>query len=269
MKIGFIGSGKMAEALLGGFLAKKAATAKEVWVSDKSSERLNLLKGKYKVNAAKDNAEVVQKSETVFLCVKPQNMKEVLEELAGAFTARQLVVSIAAGISLEFLERKISKARIVRVMPNTPALVGEGMSAFCLGKKATAKDAKEVRELLEAVGKAIEVKEEKLLDIVTALSGSGPAFIAIALNGMAEKARQLGLSQSDARLLAEQTALGTARLLIEKKMKPTELVEMVASPGGTTFAGLGKLHDLGAEKAFAEAISAAAKRAEELRRENE
>ena len=269
MKIGFIGSGKMAEALLGGFLAKKVVSARAIWVSDKSRERLNLLKGKYKVNAAKSNREAVEKSEIVFLCVKPQNMREVLKELDGAFTAKHLVVSIAAGISLNFLERKISNARLVRVMPNTPALVGEGMSAFCLGKKAKAKDAKEVRGLLESVGKVLELKDEKLLDIVTALSGSGPAFIAIALNGMAEKARQLGLSQNDALLLAEQTALGTAKILMEKKLKPQELVEMVASPGGTTFAGLGKLHDLGAAKAFAEAISAAAKRAEELRGENE
>lgn len=263
MKIGFIGSGRMAEALMKGFLNADLVSPKDIYASDIDSKRLSVLKDKLKVNLALSNNGIFKDCSIVFLSVKPQQMNEVLQEIKDSATKRHLVISIAAGIKLKHLESKLKEARVVRVMPNTPLMAEEGMSAFCLGTNATKKDKETVEKLLSSAGKVIEIEEE-LMDAVTATSGSGPAFIAFVINSIARAGVKEGLAEKDAYLLATQTALGTAKLMLENDISANKLIEMVASKRGTTEAGLKVLEKNNVAKAIAEAVEAAAERSREL-----
>lgn len=261
-KIGFIGAGKMAEALIKALLEKKVVSSSSILASDVSSQRLNLLKKQTKIKTTKNNNEVVKKSDIVFLAVKPQNMQNVLAEIKKAVSKNQIIISIAAGIKLKTIENKLN-AKIVRVMPNTPCLVGEMAAGFAVGKSVTNSDKIVVDEILNSAGKAF-LLNEKQLDAVTALSGSGPAFFAYLLDTMAKAAVKQGLSKDVAYELAFQTCKGTGKLLQETGINPEELIKMVASPGGTTEAGLKVLNNSEIKKILEKTIAAAVKRSKEL-----
>jgi pyrroline-5-carboxylate reductase len=258
--IGFVGAGKMAEALIKAIL--KAKITKNIIASDVSAKRLSYIKKNLKIKATKSNKEVANKSDVVILAVKPQNMGSVLDELKDA-AKNKLIVSIAAGVKIKKIEDKLNKSRVIRVMPNTPCLVGEMAAGFAVGKNAKDKDIKLVANILNSAGKAFVVCES-MLDAVTGLSGSGPAFMAYILEGMIEAGAKQGLSKDVASELAMQTMRGTGKLLQETGLSPKELIDMVSSPGGTTVAGRSVLEKSDVKKVIGKTIEAAVKRSREL-----
>lgn len=261
LKIGFIGAGKMAEALIKAVINSKI-TNENIYASDKSKERLDYIEKETKINVFDDNKKVINNSDIVFLCVKPQNMDEVLDEIKNEVN-EQLIVSIAAGITLKKLESKLKNKRIIRVMPNTPCLIGEMAAGFSLGKNCNDNDAKLIEEILNSAGKAFLLKEE-LLDAVTGLSGSGPAFIAYLLEAMIEGGIKSGLNKDIATELALQTAKGTAKLLQETGMTTQELIKAVSSPEGTTIAGREILEKSDVKEILIKTIKRASERSKEL-----
>ncbi len=259
--IGFIGGGNMAEALIKGMTAKGM---KDIFVSEPREERRAELQKAYGIKVSASNAEVVSACEILLLAVKPQNMDTVLTEISPYVDETKTVVSIAAGITLSYLESKLRTKRLIRVMPNTPALVQEGMSVMSLCGCSYGPELNVVKSILMSIGKVLVLPED-LMNAVTALSGSGPAFIALFVEAMIAGGQKMGLSASDSAELAVQTVLGTARLL-DSGMPPERLRIMVTSPGGTTEAGL-KVFEEGALRAtVSEALLAARNRAEELGR---
>jgi pyrroline-5-carboxylate reductase len=260
--IGFIGAGKMAEAMMGAWLRVGLVGVGDLVASDVDAARRRWIRDRLGVRTTASNAEVAV-AERVVLAVKPQHLQEALSGLPGSAMDGRLVLSILAGKRTAFLQDLMRGARIVRVMPNLPCVVGEGMSAFCCGAGVSREDAEQVRELLAAFGKAVELPEDRF-DAVTALSGSGPAFFSYVLDRLSDAAVSEGLSRDDALLLAKQTMLGTARLLLEQGMDPKELIASVASAKGTTAAGLAVLEasDLGV--VLKRTIEAAARRSREL-----
>jgi len=264
MKIGFIGAGKMAEAIISAVIRSGQAGAHEVFASDVDEDRRAEIKRVYGINAYSKNAAVVTAVRVLVLAVKPQNLDDVLVEIAPDITPEHLVISIAAGKQTADIEAHLAAARVARVMPNLPATVGEGMSVFCVGRHASELDRETVRRLLSSFGRVLDLPEEDF-DTVTAMSGSGPAFFAHFLNCMVEAAVSEGLHRSDAVLLAEQTMLGTARLLIESEMSPLELIRSVSSPNGTTVAGMACLDQPSFAARVQETVEAAARRSKELR----
>jgi len=257
--IGFIGGGNMAEALIKGMTGEGM---KEIMVSEPREERARELARNYGIRVSGSNSELVSSCSIIILAVKPQSMDAVLEEIAPGIDDRKTVVSIAAGITLSHLQSKLKTDKIVRVMPNTPALVQEGMSVMSLCECFTGTEINIVRSILMSVGKVMALPE-KQMDAVTALSGSGPAFIALFIEAMVEAGEKMGLSRDSAAELAVQTAIGTARLL-DTGMSPERLRQMVTSPGGTTAAGLKVFEEKGMKTVVADALYAAKKRAEEL-----
>src|SRR3989344_52702 len=262
MMIGFIGAGKMAEALAKGFVAGKRCHAKDILAGDVDAKRLGAFKKAVKCNVVSSNVELAAKSSVVVLSVKPQNLAEVLDEISGEVSGTHLVISICAGKGIAFIESRLRSARVVRVMPNVNCLVQEMAGAYSLGKKANARDRKLVEFLFGSCGKIVEVAEEKI-DAVTALSGSGPAFFAFAMRAFCDAAVESGLSENEARLLAGQTMLGTGRILLEKNLSAGDLIAMVASRGGTTEAGLKVLQDECVREKLKQAVFAAVKRSRE------
>jgi pyrroline-5-carboxylate reductase len=256
---GFVGGGNMAEALIKGMALQGR---KDVVVSEPREERRMHLEKAYGVRTTADNREAVRASSVVVLAVKPQNMAEVLEEIADSVTGEKTVVSIAAGITLDYLKERLKTERLVRVMPNVAALAQEGMTVMSLCECFSDRDMATVRDIFMSVGKVL-VMPERHLDAVTAVSGSGPAFIALFIEAMAEAGAEMGLREDDARVLAVQTAVGTARLL-EEGLPPARLIEMVRSPGGTTAEGLRVFEDRGLKALVSEALEAARRRAGEL-----
>ena len=263
MKTGFIGGGKMAEAVIVSLIGSKHATAHEVFVSDISPDRRALLKKDHGINVYSRNRDVVGAADVVFLAVKPQDLDEILTEIAPDVTPNHLVISIAAGKRIARMESILPEARVVRVMPNLPCTVREGMSVYCLGSRATAADGKLVKSLLSSCGRVLELPEERF-DVVTALSGSGPAFFAYVLHCMVDAGVLGGLERADALLLAEQTMQGTSRLLQEKGLDPMDLVKSVASARGTTAAGLEVLDHSALGLTIQRTIQAATNRSREL-----
>lgn len=263
MKIGFLGAGKMAEAIMSGLIRAKHVEAHQIFASDVSADRRAALKHDHNINTYSKNALIPEMAEVVFLAVKPQQMDEVLAEIAPVVTDKHLVISIAAGRKLGGLERALPAARMVRVMPNLCCIVGQAMSAYCAGAKATTEDRKIVAGLLNCVGRSVELPEEQF-DAVTALSGSGPAFFAYLMQAMADAAVREGLTPAHARLLAAQTMLGTATLLLEKDISTPDLIASVRSAKGTTDAGLKVLEPSMVQSLLEEAILAAARRSREL-----
>ncbi len=263
-RLAFIGGGNMAEALLRGVLAADRIRPEEIVVTDVRDERLAYLKSTHHVDVSSDNAQAAQQSEVVLLAVKPQVMAQVLDELKGAIGDQQLLISIAAGISTTTIAARFPRpVRIVRVMPNTPALVLEGVSALARGRHAANQDLETARHFFEAVGKVVVV-DESLMDAVTGLSGSGPAYVFLIIEALADAGVKVGLSREVALALAAQTVRGAARLVMETGKHPAELKDMVASPGGTTIAGLHALEQGGVRAALINAVEVAARRSQEL-----
>lgn len=252
----------MAFALAKAILNNKITTNKNIIASDINKERLDFVKSELKINTTKDNKEVIKKSEIVFLAIKPQVMDAVLDEIKN-IVKDQLIISIAAGIKLNKLESKLKNKKIVRVMPNTPCLVGEMAAGFAVGKKVNDKYILLVEKILNSAGKAFYLKED-LLDAVTGLSGSGPAFVARLIEAFVEAGQKQGLNKDIATELALQTFKGTAKLLQESGMTPEELVKLVSSPGGTTVAGREILEKSDYKDVIMKTIEKATKRSKEL-----
>jgi pyrroline-5-carboxylate reductase len=261
MRIGFIGGGNMAEAMIKGMASHGM---EGILVSDPSESRRRHLKDTYRVESTASNNEVVSACSIIILAVKPQVMGKVLDEIRVNITEDKTVVSIAAGISLPFLAARLRSKKLIRVMPNTPALVQEGMTVVSFSESLSDSEISAVREIFMSIGKVIALPE-KYMDIVTALSGSGPGFISLFVEAMTDAGTRRGLGDADARTLMIQTLLGTARLL-ETGISPVKLRDMVTSPGGTTEAGLEVLRREGFTEMISTAVDAAARRSEELGR---
>jgi pyrroline-5-carboxylate reductase len=261
---GFIGAGRMATALAKGLLAANLASADRVLASDPLPESAEQFARETGGRLAATNREVLAGADVVFLAVKPQNMGEVLGELRGHATRDHLVISIAAGIPLLTLAAGLGEGpRLVRVMPNTPCLVGTGASGYCLGPGALPSDAVLVAELLGAVGTAHQVSET-LLDAVTGLSGSGPALVYVIIEALSDGGVKVGLPRDVATALAAQTVRGAAEMVLKTGQHPAQLKDAVASPGGTTIAGLAALEAGGVRSALIAAVEAATRRSAEL-----
>jgi pyrroline-5-carboxylate reductase len=264
-KLGFVGAGNMAAALIRGVLEARLYRPADLWVTDPLAAQRRKIHRSYGVDAAPDNCELVRRAQTIVLAVKPQVLPQVLDEIRGEASARALFVSIAAGFPLGRLEERLGpRARVVRVMPNTPALLGKGVSVLVAGSNATKADLRAAMRLFRAVGDALAVASERLLDAVTGLSGSGPAYVYRFAEAMIAAGERQGLDPVTAGRLVFGTIEGAAAMLTGTKMTPKQLREMVSSPGGTTLAGLAALEDAGFMQAITAAVSAATERSREL-----
>jgi pyrroline-5-carboxylate reductase len=265
--IGFVGGGNMAGALIKGLLAAGLYRPEQLWASDVDAQQRGSLRRRFRIGVTEDNAALVRGSKIIVLAVKPQIMAEVLAQLREAVTPAKLFLSIAAGVSAARLQAGLgTNARVLRVMPNTPALLGKGMSVLVRGQHATAADERLGLRLLRAVGQAVAVQDERLLDAVTGLSGSGPAYAYLFAEGLIAGGINAGLPASLATQLVLQTLAGAAAMLQETGESPEALRAMVTSPGGTTLAGLTELGARGFKDAVAAAVVAATRRSEELGR---
>jgi len=263
-KIGFLGAGNMAEALIRGLLKSSLVDVNSLRVSDVSEGRLRCFKESYSLKTFQLNGPLVADSDILILAIKPQNMRDVLREIKGLVRMDQTIISIAAGIPTPFIIEELERgARVVRVMPNTPALVLEGASAISLSPYATAEDLDVTKSIFSSVGKVVVV-EEKLMDAVTGLSGSGPAYVFLAMEAMREAGIHLKIPPEVAHLLVVQTFLGAARMVMETQEDPRALRQRVSSPGGTTLAGLKVLEEQDFSGILKKAVEAAARRSMEL-----
>ncbi len=263
-KVGFIGGGRMAEALIKGMLQSGLVQADQVMVADPSEERRNLLAQEYKVAADTTAEKLLQRAAIVILAVKPQVISNVLQDAVPQLKDT-LLISIAAGIPLFLLEQTVagSGARVIRVMPNTPALVLAGASALSPGHGVTDNDLERAKQIFDAVGTSV-VLEESYLDAVTGLSGSGPAYVFTFIEAMIDAGVKVGLARPVAEQLVLQTVYGSVRLAMEEGVHPAELKGMVTSPGGTTIAGLHEMERGAFRGIMMDAIEAATLRSEEL-----
>lgn len=266
LPIGFVGAGNMAEALIGGAIARGIATPGQILISDVRLERLGELSKRFGVKIAASNAELIQSCATVVFAVKPQNISELCRELGGEVPREPLYITILAGTSTARLDLLLGGGRrVVRVMPNTPALIGRGASGYAAGAHATAADLAATRTLFEAVGIAVEVPEEKL-DLVTGLTGSGPAYVFLLIESLIEAGIEGGLSPEDSARMVKQMVDGAARLAIDSPKSPAELRQAVTSPKGTTAAGLEVLFDGDFPGLVRRCVARATERSKELGR---
>ncbi len=263
--IGFIGGGNMAEALIRGLVQGGVVPAAQLFVSGPRRERMDELSSQYAVVALADDREVARRAEILVLAVKPQILDKVAREIAGEVRAGALVISVAAGIDTAWLENLFPATRVVRAMPNTPALVRAGATAICGGQHATPDDLALAKDLFDAVGMTV-VLDESQLDAVTGLSGSGPAYIFLILEALADAGVKVGLSRRNAQRLAAQTVMGSAKMLLDTDEHPGKLKDMVTSPGGTAIAGLHTLEQGGLRTTLINAVETATNRSKELGR---
>lgn len=263
-KIAFLGAGNMAGALLRGLLAAGATDPGNIWCVDVRKERLDQLRDKHGVRVGKDNREAAAWADVVVLATKPQVFDRLLPEVAAGIRPDALAVSIAAGIPIASIEDQLPPgSRVVRTMPNTPAIVDAGATAISAGTHATETDVETVKRIFDCVGITV-VLDESLLDAVTGLSGSGPAYIFLIIEALADAGVKVGLHRDSAQLLAAQTVLGSAKLLLETGEHPGRLKDMVTSPGGTAIAGLHTLESGGLRKTLIDAVETATNRAKQL-----
>jgi pyrroline-5-carboxylate reductase len=264
LTLGFIGAGKMASALVKGFLKAGLVREDQVIASDVSEAARLAFAGGTAVKTTSSNVEVARFAQVLILAVKPDQIGAALAELSDAIEPRHLLVSIAAGVTLAKLSSFLASGqRVIRVMPNTPALVGCSATAFALGESATSEDGDLAHRLFSAVGLAVCVKEH-LLDAVTGLSGSGPAYVYMMIEALSDGGVAAGLSRDIATRLAAQTVLGSARMVLDTGLHPGSLKDMVASPGGTTIEGICELEKGGFRGTVMSAVRAAAEKARKL-----
>jgi pyrroline-5-carboxylate reductase len=263
-KLGLLGAGNMAAALIKGLLHAKLLAPNRLLASDVKPERLAMLAEVHGIGTTTNNHQLVRGCTVVVLAVKPQVIDKVLGEIGADVRKDQLVVSVAAGVPIEALEARLPKgSRVVRAMPNMPAIVQAGVTAIAAGSHAREEDMKTARELFEAVGRVV-VLDEVLLDAVTGLSGSGPAYTMLIIEALADGGVKVGLHRDTALLLAAQTVFGSAKLLLDTGEHPGRLKDMVTSPGGTAIAGLHTLESGALRKTLIDAVEAATKRSIEL-----
>jgi pyrroline-5-carboxylate reductase len=262
MKVGIIGGGNLGSSLARGFLKSGALKTNEIIISDSDEEKLRELK-KLGIQTTGDNKKLVKDCDTVFIAVKPDIVEFVLKEVEELSKGR-LFISVAAGVSTKFIEARTG-ARVVRVMPNICGAVAEMASCFSLGRRATSEDEKVVERLLSSLGATFKV-DEKLMDAVTGLSGSGPAYFYLFIKALQEAGVKLGLSSEVALKLAAQTAKGAGEMVLRTGASPDDLIRQVCTPKGTTIEGIKVLENRKVAEAIKEAVKAAAKRARELSR---
>jgi pyrroline-5-carboxylate reductase len=262
--VGFLGAGNMAGALIKGLLVSGALPPSQIHASDVRDERLSELARVHGIQTTKDNVALLRACDVIVLSVKPQVVDRVLPAVREHLRPDALVISVAAGVSIALIEAKLGpEARVIRTMPNTPATALAGATAIARGTHATDADMAVARALFEAVGK-VTVLDESLLDAVTGLSGSGPAYIMLIIEALADGGVKVGLHRETALMLAAQTVFGSAKLLLDTGMHPGQLKDMVTSPGGTAIAGLHTLESGGLRRTLIDAVEAATKRSEQL-----
>lgn len=264
MKIAFIGGGNMAEAMLSSMLSGSISLPSDIRVSDLKPERRQYLAQKYGVDIVGSNLEAVAGAGLVVMAVKPQDLAGVMNELKGNLEPSQLVVSIIAGAAIAKLENGLAHSCIIRVMPNTPAQVGQGMSVWTATPAVSAEQKALAGSLLRAMGKEVMVGDDDFIDKATAVSGSGPAYLFLFVESLVTAAESLGFSQEIASELVLQTVLGSSRYLAESGRQPVELRRMVTSPGGTTAAALARFEEGRFAEVVRGAVEAAYRRAREL-----
>lgn len=266
-KVGFVGSGNMGEALIRGLVESNLVPSDAILVADVRTERTRQLADQYGVRTVEaGNGALVTEADVVILAVKPQIMAPVLREVLPALTNRPLLISLAAGVSTSTIQSVLGKyPRLIRVMPNTPALVLQGVTAIAKTPGLDVEDLETAQEVFAAVGKVVVLDEEQI-DAVTGLSGSGPAYVAIVIESLADGGVKMGLDRATAMTLATQTVLGAATLLSETGLHPGALKDMVSSPGGTTIAGIAALEEGGIRTTFIRAVERATLRSRELGR---
>jgi pyrroline-5-carboxylate reductase len=263
-KIGLIGAGNMASALIRGLLGSKTLRPEQVRASDLRADHLAALSEQYGVQTHTENAELVAWANVVVLAVKPQVIDRVLDQISGDINSDTLVISIAAGVPLRAIEARLPNGtRVLRVMPNTAAIALAGAAGIAPGSHATAADTQFTKALFDATGRSV-VLDESLLDAVTGLSGSGPAYVMMIIDALADGGVKVGLHRETALLLAAQTVYGSAKLLLETGEHPGKLKDMVTSPGGTTIAGIHTLESGGLRRTLMDAVEVATKRSAEL-----
>ena len=263
-KIGFIGCGKMASAIIKGITTSSCGVKYELKGSEVNCEIAELAQNRLGITVLTDNRMLAIDSNVIFIATKPNYVAQILEEIKDELTDDKLIVSIAAGVSTEKIQKIIGTKRVIRVMPNTPALVQEGMSGVCKGEFATEEDAQFVMNLLSNIGKVIEV-EESQIDIVTAISGSGPAFFYQVIEDMARAGEKLGLDYEKSLLLATQTAAGSAKMVMNRgELSVQTLIDNVATKGGCTFVGIQTMKEEKSDKLFFDVIEKTAVKANEL-----
>ncbi|MGA7676776.1 MAG: pyrroline-5-carboxylate reductase [Dehalococcoidia bacterium] len=263
MKIGFIGGGTMGEAMIKSLLAKGAAKPADVTVSDVSETRRDILQKKYRIKAVTDNKEAVKGAEMVVLAVKPQELGKVLGEVKG-LSSQQLLLSIVAGATLDGLREGLGHSCLVRAMPNMPAQIGEGITVWTATAEVNQKQKDMAQSILAAMGKEIYVSSEKYIDMATALSGSGPAYVFLIIEALVDAGVHIGLPRDMAEKLVVQTVLGSTRAVEAMGKHPAELRNMVTSPGGTTTEGLLQLETGGLRSLLLKAVIAAYNKAKAL-----
>jgi len=263
-RIGMLGAGNMAGALIRGLLASKSVSPEQIVASDVRADHLKELEAKYGIKTFTDNRKLASLSNLVVLAVKPQVIDRVLDQMADAFAPDTLLVSIAAGVPIRSLEARLpAHVRVVRAMPNTAAIALAGATGIAGGSRATPEDIEVTQALFAAIGRSV-VLDETLIDAVTGLSGSGPAYIMVMIEALADGGVKVGLHRDTALLLAAQTVYGSAKLLLETGEHPGRLKDMVTSPGGTAIAGLHTLETGGMRRTLIDAVEAATRRAVEL-----
>jgi pyrroline-5-carboxylate reductase len=264
LTVGFLGAGKMATALARGFVQAGLAKPEQIIASDPVEAARSTFAKDVGAKTTAFNPDVLKSATVALLAVKPDQVPDVLKEVRSQFTEKHLLISIAAGVTLTKLESGLGgDARVIRVMPNTPALVGASATAYALGRNATTEDGRLAQKLFSSVGVAFQLKES-LLDAVTGLSGSGPAYIYLIIEALSDGGVAAGLPRDVATKLAAQTVLGSARMVLETGQHPGALKDMVTSPGGTTIEGLHELEKGGLRNALINAVRAATEKSKKL-----
>lgn len=264
MKIGFIGLGNMAKAMIGGMLDKGMASKEEIIGSDKMPEMREAANNRWGIKTYESNAQVAEQADVLVLAVKPQFLSQAVSEMKDAVRENTLVISIAAGKKIQEIESLFGKSiKLVRCMPNTPALVGEGCSAICRNSNVTESEMQQCKAIMESFGIAEEVSEN-LMDAVTGLSGSSPAFVFMFIEAMADGAVLAGMPRKQAYMFAAQTVMGSAKLMLETGKNPGELKDMVCSPAGTTIEGVRTLEERAFRGAVMDAVKAAVEKSQKM-----
>jgi pyrroline-5-carboxylate reductase len=263
--VGIIGAGNMGEILIRGLIQSGKVNKAGIIASDISQDRLDYISKTYGVKITDSNIKLLEEASIVVIAVKPQNIDDLLEELSNSSHEGHLFISIAAGVTTERLASKMHhRSGIIRVMPNAPASVLAGIAALCPGRNVSQSDLECAVSIFECVGKAVVIKKEALMDVVTGLSGSGPAFVFLVIESLSDAGVQLGISRRESSLLAAQTVYGAAKMFLETGRHPSELKDIVATPGGTTFAGLKMLEKGNFRSTIMDAVEAATNRSREL-----
>jgi pyrroline-5-carboxylate reductase len=262
-KIGFIGTGKMGEALIKGLLYSRLISPDKIFASDADTAKLQSLEKNFQINTCKDNCDAVLNSDIIIIAVKPQTVPAVLKEI-GSSIKDKLLISIAAGVPIETYEHALpAGTKIVRVMPNIAAIVREAASAICSGSTVTVEEEAIAKEIFNSIGRTV-ILPEYLMDAVTGLSGSGPAYIFMIIEALADGGVFEGLDRNTAKILAAQTVLGAARMVLDDRIHTAELKDMVTSPAGTTIRGIRVLENRGVRIAMMDAVIEACERSKEL-----